>query len=285
MEISEINGCLAQIKELIDQAEQYSDLSFRLQLEDLVKKGGRDTENAIMHYITGSYVGVPTRLNLIRIAGYVRSTAFLVPLKKVIELERDERLKEAAIISVARFDDRRALDILAWALETVKSEKIQNTISQAISRIKQNNPLLLMLPRFLCGSRNRELFAITLKVFKKMLNPAGAKSFIVYLSHADPLVAKGSFEILCEKGDEAMVFFISEFFKERCLRHCQELNDRDNSEVLAQLVNALRQYLRRYPEFIPQFRSTIVAFLGYEDSSPAGKLLTDLILDLAGPVH
>ena len=132
---------------------------------------------------------------------------------------------------------------------------------------------------------NRELFSITLKIFKKILSTTDTKNFIVYLSHADPLIAMGSFEIICEKGNEAMVFFIDEFFKEHCPRHCQELNERGNSEALAQLVNALRQYLRHYPEFIPQFRSTIAAFHGCEDSSSAGKLLTALFVDLEGSVQ
>jgi ribosomal protein S17E len=285
MSLSTIDSYLEQIDELVRHAADYDDLEFRLRLEELVKKGGRDTENAIAHYITGTYVSIPTRLNLVRMAGYIRSTAFLVPLKKAIELGEDDLLREEAIISVSKYNDRRALDILVWALAIVKSEKIKNTIAQAITRIKQNNPLLLMLPHFLSGSHSKELFADTLKIFKKMLNPADAKSFIIYLSHADPLVAIGSFEILCENGNEAMVFFISEFFKERCLRHCQELNDRDNSEVLAQLVNALGQYLRRYPEFIPQFRSTIVDFNGFEDNSSAGKLLTTLFADIEGSVH
>ena len=285
MSLSTIDLYLEQIDELVRNAADYDDLEFRLRLEALVKKGGKDTENAIVHYITGTIISIPTRMNLIRIAGYIRSAAFLLPLKKVIELGEDSQLREAAIISVSKYSDHRALDILTWALETFKNEKIQNTISQAISRIKQNNPLLLMLPRFLSGSQNKELFAVTLKFIKKILNPADAKSFIVYLSHADPLVAAGSFEILCAKGNEAMVFFIDEFYKERCLRHCQELPDHDNSEVLAQLAGALQQYLRRYPEFIPQFRSTIIDFNGCENSSPTGKLLTALVADLEGLVH
>lgn len=285
MSLSTIDSHLEQIDELVRHADDHTDLEFRLRLEELVKKGGKGTENAIVHYITGTMISIPTRMNLIRIAGYIRSAAFLLPLKKVIELGENNQLREAAIISVSKYSDQRALDILTWALETFKNEKIQNAASQAIRRIKENNPLLFFLPRFLSGSQNQELFAATLKLFKKILSPSAAKGFIVYLSHADPLVAAGSFEILCEKGNEAMVFFIDEFFKEQCLRHCQELHGRDNFEVLGQLVTALRQYLRRYPEFVPQFRSTIIDFNGCENSSPAGKLLTALVADLEISAH
>ena len=134
-----------------------------------------------------------TRINLVRMAGYIRSTAFLLPLKKVIEMGEDDLLREEAIISVSKYNDRRALDILAGPWKKSKTTRLQETISQAIGRIKNNNPFLAMLPRFLHGSKNRELFQITLKVFKKILSPADAKSFISYLHHGDQLVAEGLF--------------------------------------------------------------------------------------------
>jgi prolipoprotein diacylglyceryltransferase len=71
-----------------------------------------------------------------------------------------------------------------------------------------------MLPRFLHGSQNRELYLITLKIFKKILDPADAKSFIAYLHHGDQLVAEGAYEILCFRGNEGVFFFIAEFFRE-----------------------------------------------------------------------
>ncbi len=280
MALATINSYLEQIDELVRHADEYDDLRFRLRLEDLVKKGGRDTENAIAQYITGTYVSLPTRLNLVRMAGYIRSTAFLVPLNKVIELGENDRLREGAIISVSKYNDHRALDILARALEKNKNKRLQETITQAITRIKHNNPLLLMLPRFLHGSKNSDFFSITLKVFKKILSPDDAKGFISYLQHQDPLVAAGSFEILCCRGNESVFFFISEFFRERSRGLMGTLSQPENAEALSKLIAALHEYLNRYPDFFPQLRPDITALRGRAGRSLWGRLLVALLDDL-----
>ena len=206
--------------------------------------------------------------------------AFLVPLNKVIEMGRDDRLREAAIISVSKYNDRRALDILDRALEKNKNKRLQETIAQAIDRIKHNNPLLIMLPRFLQGGRNREDFLITLKVFKKILSPADAKGFISYLPCEDALVAAGSFEILCCRGDETVFFFISEFFRERSHSLVKALPRPQSAEALAKMIAALHEYLNRYPDFFPQLRPELTALLGNADGSLWGKLLKTLLADL-----
>ncbi len=280
MALATIDSVLEQIDELVRNAADHDDLQFRLRLEELVKLGGRDTENAIAHYLTGNYVSVSTRLNLVRIAGYIRSTAFLVPLNKVIEFGKDERLREAAIISISKYNDRRALDILDRALEKNKNRQLQETIAAAINRIKHNNPLLLMLPRFLQGGRNSEDFFITVKVFKKILSPADAKGFISYLQNEDPLVAAGSFEILCCRGNETVFFFISEFFRERSRSLIRALNRPQSAETLAKLIAALHEYLNRHPDFFPQLRPDITALLGRAGGSLWGKLLKTLLADM-----
>jgi HEAT repeat protein len=280
MSLSMIDSYLEQIDELVSRADDHDDLQFRLRLEELVKKGGKDTENAIAQYITGTYVSLPTRLNLVRMAGYIRSAAFLVPLKKVIELGENDQLREGAIVSISKYNDRRALDILVRALEKNKNKRLQETIAQAINCIKHNNPLLIMLPRFLQGGKNSDFFHIALKVFKKILSPADAKGFISYLPHEDPLVAAGSFEILCCRGDEAVFYFISEFFRERSRSLVKTLNEPESAGFLAQLITALHEYLKRYRDFFPQLRPDIAALLGRTGSSDLEKLLTDLLHDL-----
>ena len=112
-----------------------------------------------------------------------------------------------------------------------------------------------MLPRFLSGSQNRELFQITLKVFKKILDPADAKSFIAYLHHGDQLVAEGSFEILCFRGDEAVFFFIAEYFREHSRLLQRGAESKVGGERLAGLIAALHEYLKRYRDFFPQLRA------------------------------
>jgi HEAT repeat protein len=280
MALATIDSYLEQIDELVRHAADHDDLQFRLLLEELVKKGGRDTENAIGHYITGTYISIPTCLNLIRMAGYIRSAAFLVPLNKVIELSKESRLREAAIISVSKYNDRRALDILDRALEKNKNKQLEESIAQAIARIKYNNPLLAMLPRFLHGSKNRELFQITLKVFKKILGPADAKSFISYLHHGDQIVAEGSFEILCFRGDEAVFFFVAEFFREQSRLLVREAEHKEDAERLLTLIAALHEYLKRHRDFFPQLRPDIAALLGRAGGSGWGKQLAALLVDL-----
>ena len=102
MALATIDSVLGQIDDLVRNAGDDSGMAFRLRLEELVRKGGHDTENAIVHYITGTYVGMATRMNLVRMAGYIRSDAFLLPLKKVIDTGEDDLLREEAIISVAK---------------------------------------------------------------------------------------------------------------------------------------------------------------------------------------
>jgi len=280
MPLATIDSYLEQIDELIRHASDYGDMEFRLRLEELVKKGGRDTENAIVHYINGTAIGVPTRLNLIRLAGYIGSQAFLLPLKKVIETGGDDLLREEAIVSISKYSDRRALDILASALEKIKNPRLQDTINQAIARVKHNNPLLIMLPRFLRASENRELFQITLKIFKKILGPAEAKSFISYLHHGDQLVAEGSFEILCFRGNEAVFFFVAEFFRERSRLLARGADRRVGAARLTAMVAALHEYLKRHPQYFPQLRPDIVSLQTLAGDGSCGDALSCLMDDL-----
>jgi HEAT repeat protein len=278
--LSTINSFLERIDDLVRNAADHDNLNFRLRLEELVKKGGHDTENAIAHYITGTYVSIATRMNLIRMAGYIRSASFLVPLKKVIELGEDNLLREQAIISISKYNDRRALDILASALEKSKNKQLQDTITQAIARIKDNNPLLAMLPRFLLGSKNPELFQITLKIFKKILGPADAKSFLAYLHHGDQMVAEGSFEILCFRGDESVFFFVAEFFREHGRLLARGAEFKVGIARLSALIAALKEYLKRYPLFSPQLRPDIAALRLQAGGDSCSGALSSLLDDL-----
>jgi len=287
MALESINACLEQIDKLVrgapDGAPDSDDLQFRMRLEELVKSGGKDTENAIVHYITGTYVPIPTRLNLIRMAGYIRSDSFLLPLKKVIDLGENDLLREEAIISISKYNDRRALDILAAALEKNRNKGLEETISRAIARIKDNNPVLAMLPRFLHGGQNRELFQITLKVFKKILSPGDAKGFIAYLHHGDQLVAEGSFEILCFRGDESVFFFVAEYFREHG-RLLERVADRKSgAERMTMLIAAFHEYLKRHPDFFPQLRPDILALGRQAGGSAWGEALASLLHDLEHP--
>ena len=280
MALATINSVLEQIDELVRHAADYDDMQFRLRLEELVKKGGRDTENAIAHYITGTRISIATCLNLIRMAGYIRSAAFLLPLNTVIEMSQDHEMREAAIISVSKYNDHRALDILVRAQGKNKNTRIEESITRAIARIKDNSPLLAMMPQFLHGSKNRDLFQVTLKVFKKILGPADAKVFIAYLHHGDQVVAEGAFEILCFRGNEAVFFFIAEFFREQSRLLMRDAEQQAGVERFVALIAALHEYLKRHSDFFPQLRPDIAALVSRAGGSQWGKALAALLADL-----
>jgi len=280
MALATIDSVLGQIDDLVRNAGDSDGMGFRLRLEELIKKGGRDTENAIHHYITGTYVGIATRINLVRMAGYIRSDAFLLPLKKVIDTGEDDLLREEAILSVAKYGDHRALDILASALEKSRKPQLQEAITRAIGRIKENNPFLVMLPRFLSGSKNRDLFLVTLKVFKKILGPADAKTLIAYLHHGDQLVGEGSFEILCFRGDEAVYFFVAEYFREHGRLLLRAAESQVGAARLMVLTAALHEYLKRFPQFFPQLRADIADMQAKAGAAAWGGALAALLADL-----
>jgi len=277
MTLENIDSCLEQIDELVRTSPNTDDLPFRMRLEELVRKGGRSTENAIAHYITGKSLGISTRMNLVRLAGYIRSAAFLLPLQRVIESGEDDLLREEAIISVAKYNDRRALDILVTAMGKMKRPQLRETLDRAIGRLKSNNPFLAMLPRFLLGSKNLELFQITQKIFKKILSPADAKSFISYLHHGDQIVAEGAFEVLCFRGDEAVFFFIAEYFREHSRLLARGAERRVGAARLEAMAANLLEYLRRYPDFVPQLRPDILALKLQGADSSWGSALNPLL--------
>ncbi len=283
MALESSDSYLEQIDELVRGIPDNDDQQFRKKLEELVRQGGRGTENAIALYITGSNISIASRLNLVRMAGYIRSASFLLPLRQVIETGEDDLLREEAIISVAKYNDRRALEILAAAMEKLRSPQLRETLNRAIGRLKHNNPFLIMLPRFLLGSKNLELFQITQKIFKKILSPADAKSFIAYLHHGDQIVAEGAFEVLCFRGDESLFFFIAEFFREHSRLLARGVERSVGAARMAVMVDSLQEYLSRYPVYFSQLRADIVSLQEQAGSSPWGESLTALRQRLEGP--
>jgi hypothetical protein len=276
MALEAIDSVLQQIDDLVRRTGG-GGLVFRLRLEELVRQGGRATENAIAHYITGRAVGVAARIDLVRMAGYIRSDAFLLPLQRVIELGEDDLLREQAILSIAKYNDRRALDILAAALKKIRKPQLQETISQAIERIKESSTLMAMLPRFLRGGRGSELFQVTLKVFKKTLTPVEARTFIAYLHHGDQGVSEGSFEILCARGDEAVYFFVAEYFREHGRLLLRGADGRVGAARLAALAAALRGYLERFPQYLEPLRPDILYLRDQAGDAAWGKVLSELL--------
>ncbi len=73
---------LEKIEKLIYSADKFNEMSFRMVLEGLVAKGGEEAEYLLIRFINLREVDTDTRINIIRVVGYIRSPHFLVPLKK-----------------------------------------------------------------------------------------------------------------------------------------------------------------------------------------------------------
>jgi hypothetical protein len=237
-----------KITNLVKKADKFDDMQFRLLLEDLVKQGGRESESLLGTMITSDEYPEMVRANIIRIMGYITSITFLMPLKKILENDGNLRLRKAAIISISKFNDKRALNMLNNALIRISNPILQESISNEISRIKKDNPILSLLPKFLNGVNDPKTFRTTLEVLKKILNPTDAQVFIYHLKSDVPFVGEGAFEVLCWRGDESVKFSIFDYFRDKLkLIDCAE---EEECYSLVHLLQKLEQFIIRNSDTI-----------------------------------
>ncbi len=244
------NNYQQELTELIANADQLKDQEFRIQLETFIKEAEEEIEHLLVPFLANDTVPTDTRLNIIRVAGYLQDNMFLVPLKGLIDKEPHIRIKQEAIIAVSKFNDRRALNILNIALKNLNNPLLASTINTEISRIKQHNPILGLMPRFMEGSKNPKVFNVTLDVLKRILNPTDATVFTKYLDVKDPLIAFGAYEILCTTGDifhdtEVLGFYQKHFNQSECTGS-PECDD------IYELIRHLQQFLSRYQFLIEE---------------------------------
>ncbi|MGE5341144.1 MAG: HEAT repeat domain-containing protein [Candidatus Omnitrophota bacterium] len=205
-----------KIRSLIKNAAKLEDMQFRLLLEDLVKLGGREAEHVLGELLlTDTSIPENVRANIIWSMGYITSSSFLLVLQKVLESNESLRVRKGAIISISKFNDKRALNLLNNALKKINNPILQDSIGTEISRIKKDNPILSLMPKFLNGVNDPKTFRTTLEILKQILNPADAQVFIYHLNSDTPFVGDGAFEVLCWRGDESVKFSIFDFFKKK----------------------------------------------------------------------
>lgn len=239
-----------ELTELIANADQFNDQTFRIKLEIFLKEAEEEIEHLLVPFLTNDTIPTETRMNIIRVAGYLQDNLFLVPLKGLIDKEPHIRVKQEAIIAVSKYNDRRALNILNTALKNLNNPLLASTITSEISRIKQNNPVLGLMPRFMEGSKNPKIFNVTLDVLKRILTPADATVFTKYLNVDDPLIAFGAYEILCFTGDIFHDSFVLDFYKKHFTKsNCIDLPECDD---LYELIRHLQQFLSRYQFLIEE---------------------------------
>ncbi|MCP5105267.1 MAG: HEAT repeat domain-containing protein, partial [bacterium] len=234
-----------KIDYVISCAGQFNDEQFQQVLVGLIKKGGKDAEYILVQYITASDIPYETRANIIYSAGDIKNVMYLLPLKKVIDEEPNIKLKKAAILALAGYNNERALNILQGALDTVTNPILKKTIQEKINLIRQKHPVLALTPRFLKGSKDIKAYQVSLGILKKTLNPDEASSFLKHKDSEDPLVRKGVFEILCHAADAS----VRESVIKLCLQRADSLDcvDQPKCDDLYILMGNLKHYLERFP--------------------------------------
>lgn len=246
----QIKEQLDKIEKLIYSADRFNEMNFRMVLEGLVNKAGEDGEFLLVKYISSDEIEMDTRLNIIRTAGYILSKHFLVPLKKIIDNEENSPLVKEAVISVAKFNNRQALNILNIALSKLKNPLLLDVINSEISKIKKNNPLFALLPRFQEGEKDPRNFQVTLDILKRILQPQDASVFTVYLTSGRKIIEDGAFEILCFTGDLTVKDPILDFFQERFKRFTS--GAQGEGRGFLPVVRKLKHYFLRHPILIDE---------------------------------
>ncbi len=269
MDEKELQQHIEKIEKLINSPDKFNEMSFRMVLEGLINKGGEEAQYIIAHFINNEQLDLTTRLNIVRVVGYIQSPHFLAPLKKIIDRDENIHLRKEAIISVSKYNNRMALDILNQALVNIKNPLLLETINSEMTKIKRNNPVFALLPRFLEGEKNLEEFHITIGILKRILTPADAPMFIAYLDCGRRLIEDAAFEILCFTADVRLQDHILPFFQDRFNEFSQgflwqekqpetpgkikkknEKEIADDKEQLYLLVSKVKYYFLRNPALI-----------------------------------
>jgi len=258
--MTEKDHILNKIEQVIAGAEQFKSDQFISILDGLVKKVGKDAEFLLVKYITMESLSAESRKKILQAAGQIRSSLYLVPLKKVLDQDPDIRLKKAAIMAISKYRSQQALNILNSSLPTVSNPLLQGTINEQINVIKKNNPLLALLPRFLKGDKDRKSFLVVLDILKKNLKSEEAATFINYLKSNDPVLRGGAFEVLCATADRTLQSHIIEFF----YRWAGQLQGPES----VSLMENMKHYLLRFPSLIfPQMNRLRELYSNIDDIS------------------
>ncbi len=250
---------IREFKKLLHDQKTLSEMEFRLSLEQLIKKGGDMGIELMESLLNSKGLNTPLRLQLIRVSGYVNNPRLLIPLKKIIELEENIHLKKEAVISVAKFNNQKALNILNHAISSIKNPLLLQTVNSEIAKIKQNNPILALLPRFLQGEKNQKNFSVTINILKRILTPNEASTFITYLNCGRKDLENGAYEIICAGGSQDHATFINEFIdKHRRLIPCLHVPECEEAYFLLYNLNVfLLRHQNKIDLFAPILQSLI----------------------------
>jgi len=248
----ELEDLLGKITALITKPspEQFKQMQGTSLLKELLQRGGDEAALLVGTYMSSDKVPLEIRQELITLAGLTRNTHLLIPLNKTINSEENIKVIQEAFLAVSKYDNQRALNILNQGLQKFKHPMLLNTIRTEISRIKQKNPILAILPRFLQTYKNPKNFRVTIDIIKKIVTPEDTDLFINYLKSGNQIIEDGAFEILCYTGELSLKTALFNFFEDRiqkisCLKEntCNELYN---------LLSYLFRYLLKNPFLIDE---------------------------------
>lgn len=277
----ESDAVIKKLTALITDPDQLQDIESRQALEELVTKGGKQAQLLMGQYITSAKLPLHTRMELIRCASYIRSPLFLVPLNRVIDTEDNIRLVERALVSISKYSDQRALNILSNALKKLKNPMLLNTLRREIAKIKQDNPVLAILPRFLQSHKSLKNFRVTLDILKKIVTPRDTGLFINYLRAGNETLELGTFELLCFAGDTSIKESIFGFFEDRvgkldCLKQPE-------CDPLYRLMLYLNYYMRQNPSLVDERIANFKEFYGNVRDIRARQLTVSILCQSQNP--
>lgn len=254
---AKVQVILKKLTSVIKNAEKIEEAEFRHVISELVKGGGKQAALALGQSITSSQVPLATRITLVRTAGRLKNPMLLVSLNRVVDGEENIKLVESALTAIAKYSDQRALSILNNALKKLKNPMLLNTIRREMAKIKDNNPVLAILPRYLQSYKNKKTFMVTLDILKKIVTPEHSSLFQNYLKSGNEVIEDGTFELLCYGGDPTIGSALFNFFEDRvqkipCLgekecydlymmtSHMQKYLD-SNPSLIDDLINELKE--------------------------------------------
>ncbi len=234
---------------LVREFSSLGDREFRNRLEQLFRSGSptfRETAEVFSELIGSPEVAAEIRLQVIRTAGYVHAPSFLEVLRRTIEQSPDFHTAKEALVAVSKYSDRTAFQILDRHLRKISDPRLIEEIGQAISRIRQDDPILSLLPRFL-NDREEASFPAAVETLQKILKPADAPIFYEFLMHPSEKIRQGALRILTSSAGRDALPMI--------WHHCRKSLDSlaaspeasDAAEAESALV-CLRDYFRRFPD-------------------------------------
>ncbi len=250
---------------LLKNSETIPEMDFRILLEKIYYLNPAAVAPEIQALLYSESINLKIRMNLIRICGYIQDELFLLPLKKIIDYEKNIHIKKEALIAISKYNNRKAFNILTQISSQLQDPLLLNLVKNEIAKIKKNNPLLAMLPNFLIGDPQNKLFKISIQILKKILNPDNALEFSAYLNVENEAIRNGAFEILCSCADNRLSGNIKDYFMENFKQ-----KESQPSETAKQsfLLENLLSFLQRYPELISDYYPFLAeAYQKTEDSS------------------